>query len=317
MSDGQATPRGTSSSGPSGSLTEKRLGDPDAANPPLKIALPTPVAPVILGKEFSKLAVEDDDDRSVRARRPSVSRAGANAATLSPAAGIAAEERESRSTTPMPITKKETKRSSSKQPVRRNSQAGYEGGVERHGQANDFVDEDDEASTDDDSKRPTPRRPEVNVAKFPDLARGHNRNRNPSASSHQHPGRLPLHAKPASRHSTGGFKSQQSQPSRRASSITSTRSAEANQHPFPTPGLKLGPDGIADEWQSTEEARLDEDGRKEKHWKRWGPYVSERQWVCLFSFCVTLWYLSLMQSSLGHGQRGLLGQRRCLDPLSP
>ena len=35
---------------------------------------------------------------------------------------------------------------SSKAPVRRSSEAGYEGGVERHGQANDFVDEIGRAS---------------------------------------------------------------------------------------------------------------------------------------------------------------------------
>lgn len=32
-------------------------------------------------------------------------------------------------------------------------------------------------------------------------------------------------------------------------------------------------------WQTTEETRLDEDARKERYWKRWGPYLSERQWV--------------------------------------
>jgi hypothetical protein len=29
---------------------------------------------------------------------------------------------------------------------------------------------------------------------------------------------------------------------------------------------------------TAERARLDEDGRREKNWKRWGPYLSERQW---------------------------------------
>lgn len=28
-----------------------------------------------------------------------------------------------------------------------------------------------------------------------------------------------------------------------------------------------------------EEKRLEEGRLKEKHWKRWGPYLSERQWV--------------------------------------
>src|SRR5512144_2494817 len=27
-----------------------------------------------------------------------------------------------------------------------------------------------------------------------------------------------------------------------------------------------------------EQQRLDEDARREKHWKRWGPYLSERAW---------------------------------------
>ncbi len=32
-------------------------------------------------------------------------------------------------------------------------------------------------------------------------------------------------------------------------------------------------------WKTTEEVRLDEDDMKERYWRRWGPYVSERQWV--------------------------------------
>ena len=28
-----------------------------------------------------------------------------------------------------------------------------------------------------------------------------------------------------------------------------------------------------------EEQRLDEDARRSKNWKRWGPYLSERQWA--------------------------------------
>ena len=37
---------------------------------------------------------------------------------------------------------------------------------------------------------------------------------------------------------------------------------------------KLGP-----EYHSAERYRLVQDDKKEKHWKRWGPYVSDRQWV--------------------------------------
>ncbi|MGH7535361.1 MAG: hypothetical protein ACREMG_07235, partial [Gemmatimonadales bacterium] len=29
---------------------------------------------------------------------------------------------------------------------------------------------------------------------------------------------------------------------------------------------------------AAEKVRLDEDARREKNWKRWGPYLSERQW---------------------------------------
>ncbi|KDN52373.1 hypothetical protein K437DRAFT_266731 [Tilletiaria anomala UBC 951] len=32
-------------------------------------------------------------------------------------------------------------------------------------------------------------------------------------------------------------------------------------------------------WNTMEEVRLGEDDRKEKYWRRWGPYVSERQWA--------------------------------------
>src|ERR1700722_11844937 len=30
---------------------------------------------------------------------------------------------------------------------------------------------------------------------------------------------------------------------------------------------------------SAEKARLEEDRKKEKHWRRWGPYLSEREWA--------------------------------------
>ncbi|TKY89593.1 hypothetical protein EX895_001378 [Sporisorium graminicola] len=34
----------------------------------------------------------------------------------------------------------------------------------------------------------------------------------------------------------------------------------------------------ASHWMSKEDQRLQEDGEKKRHWKRWGPYLSERQW---------------------------------------
>ena len=33
------------------------------------------------------------------------------------------------------------------------------------------------------------------------------------------------------------------------------------------------------EYLTEEEKRLKEDRRREKYWKKWGPYVSERQWA--------------------------------------
>ncbi|KAI0268624.1 Six-hairpin glycosidase-like protein [Gloeopeniophorella convolvens] len=32
-------------------------------------------------------------------------------------------------------------------------------------------------------------------------------------------------------------------------------------------------------YKTTEGYRLDQDGRRERHWKRWGPYVADRQWA--------------------------------------
>jgi hypothetical protein len=33
-----------------------------------------------------------------------------------------------------------------------------------------------------------------------------------------------------------------------------------------------------DDRLDAEERRIAEDARREKNWKRWGPYLSERQW---------------------------------------
>lgn len=33
------------------------------------------------------------------------------------------------------------------------------------------------------------------------------------------------------------------------------------------------------EYLSEEEKRLKEDREREKYWKKWGPYVAERQWA--------------------------------------
>ena len=35
-------------------------------------------------------------------------------------------------------------------------------------------------------------------------------------------------------------------------------------------------------YKGVEKHRLLQDEKKERHWKRWGPYLSERQWVSTF-----------------------------------
>ena len=59
----------------------------------------------------------------------------------------------------------------------------------------------------------------------------------------------------------------------------------AKARPFPTPGFRESQCNPMDSYtyKSIEEMRLEEDARKEKHWKRWGPYLSERQWATVRS----------------------------------
>lgn len=260
------------------------------------------------------------------------------------------------------------KRSDSK---RRDSEGGYEGGVERHGQANDFVDPD--SSSDEDKAVSTPKISQTQSAKpslprrLPDLSAAAieaalkvadreddedeedreevfrsstRKNKNPSKGSHSH-GRLPLHSRNSSFSSNaggglgGGFFSRPK--TQRSASISSTRSVEASSHPFPHLGLKRGHtlrEGEGKkreeehksweeeyEWKSVEEKRLDEDERKEKHWKRWGPYVSERQWVgplfLLFYFYLRYLLLTSPPTPSGNSPRRLLCQRRRLDSFPP
>jgi hypothetical protein len=36
---------------------------------------------------------------------------------------------------------------------------------------------------------------------------------------------------------------------------------------------------IGDQYRGAERFRLAQDGERKKHWKKWGPYLSDRQWV--------------------------------------
>lgn len=40
---------------------------------------------------------------------------------------------------------------------------------------------------------------------------------------------------------------------------------------------------LGDKYKGAEKYRLEQDNNREKHWKRWGPYLSDRQWVRVFS----------------------------------
>ncbi|BGO93284.1 hypothetical protein NBRC10512_006198 [Rhodotorula toruloides] len=184
---------------------------------------------------------------------------------------------------------------------RESTDAGYEGEIERHGQANDFVDADDDSDADQSTNAGG--RPQLNKrgssgnvrardhatgasatasSKSPSLpnipdaesfARSMQKNLNPSTSSHAHPSHLPYRGNAHK----AGQNAQGQKP--RSPSMSSLRSVEATSHPFPTPGIKQAHGFKFDKWKSVEEQRLDEDERKEKHWKRWGPYLSERQWA--------------------------------------
>lgn len=45
---------------------------------------------------------------------------------------------------------------------------------------------------------------------------------------------------------------------------------------------------LGDDYKGAERFRLEQDVKKDMHWKRWGPYLSERQWVCLLISTITL-----------------------------
>lgn len=48
---------------------------------------------------------------------------------------------------------------------------------------------------------------------------------------------------------------------------------------------------MIDEYLGAEEKRLKEDRERKRYWKRWGPYVAERQWAT-GERCSHGWYLS-------------------------
>ena len=72
-------------------------------------------------------------------------------------------------------------------------------------------------------------------------------------------------------------------------------------------------------YKGAEKHRLQQDDAREKHWKRWGPYLSDRQWVrtryhSSVSIVRGAACLSDVRCLAGYGPRGLFGKRRCLEP---
>ena len=67
------------------------------------------------------------------------------------------------------------------------------------------------------------------------------------------------------------------------------------QHPKPGPSTPVANDStvppkkyrdkvaaeLGAKYESVERHRLLQDERKDRHWKKWGPYLAERQWVGL------------------------------------
>lgn len=65
-----------------------------------------------------------------------------------------------------------------------------------------------------------------------------------------------------------------------------------------TPPLKSYRERLAEklgnEYKGVEKYRLVQDANRERHWKKWGPYLSDRQWVCLmFNSCLTFILIAL------------------------
>jgi hypothetical protein len=70
---------------------------------------------------------------------------------------------------------------------------------------------------------------------------------------------------------------------------------------------------LGGEYQGAEKYRLQQADKREKHWKRWGPYLSDRQWASNILRSIFDWMLT-RPLLVGHRTRGLLRQWRCVEP---
>ena len=70
-------------------------------------------------------------------------------------------------------------------------------------------------------------------------------------------------------------KNTDSSPKSDAPEKTFTQATEAERRPY----RERLAQQLGDEYKGAEKYRLREDDERKKHWKRWGPYLSDRQWV--------------------------------------
>lgn len=70
-------------------------------------------------------------------------------------------------------------------------------------------------------------------------------------------------------------KATNSSPNQDPTENTFTQTTEAERRPY----RERLAEQLGDEYNGAEKYRLREDDERKKHWKRWGPYLSDRQWV--------------------------------------
>ncbi len=69
------------------------------------------------------------------------------------------------------------------------------------------------------------------------------------------------------------------------------------------------------EYLTEEEKRLKEDRDRVKYWKKWGPYVAERQWATGSAGSLPrCWSRLVMLTPWRCSERGLQPRRRRLEP---
>lgn len=72
-----------------------------------------------------------------------------------------------------------------------------------------------------------------------------------------------------------------------------SRSAGVDVQPTPKNYRDRLTTQLDSEYESVERHRLAQDERRDRHWKRWGPYLSERQWVHNLPSLITTSVLTL------------------------